>query len=213
MKSGYVALVCVAVTLLAGCANRTERHQELALSGLQHALSGSYHSSSPATDTPVRLTISPVTAQLIGDAVYYVRETPADNNGLVLWQGVWSLTVLVGGKHDEVRIVQHNFLFKDPRRWAAAATNPDLLESMLPTDLQALPGCDLVWRATEHGYETLDSSNSCQPGTRASGLWVEQQATLDGTGLSLTQRLVDDSGTLDRGAPQLLHLARAGAAP
>jgi hypothetical protein len=165
----------------------------------------------------VSLTISPVTAQLIGDAVYFVRETPADNTGLVLWQGVWTLTAAPGGKrgkhHDEVRIVQHSFLFKDPRRWSAAASNPDLLESMLPQDLQALPGCDLVWHATEQGYET-DSSSGCQPGAHASGLWVEQQAKLNGAELSLTQRLVDNSGTLDRrDAPLVLHLSRGGAAP
>jgi hypothetical protein len=223
LRSLGSAFALGAAVLLAGCAGGGERRQAQAISTLQHALAGEYGSTAtsagaaPGTaagDSAVSLTISPITAQLIGDAVYFVRETPADNTQLVLWQGVWTLTPSTGGKaghkSGEASIVQHSFLFKDPRRWADAGADPDLLAAMLPQDLQALPGCDLTWQRTDSGYQTMDISRSCRPGARAKGLWVELQARLQGSELSLTERSVDNNGALDLGgAPLSLHLSRA----
>jgi hypothetical protein len=218
-----VALALGAAVLLAGCMGGGERRQAQALSSLQHALAGTYSSTAGGTaggtaaaDTAVTLTISPITAQLVGDAVYFVRETPADNEQLVLWQGIWTLAPQAGGAHDhdkrQASIVQHSFLFKDPRRWADADNDPDLLASVLPQDLQALPGCDLTWRRTDSGYETADVSRSCRPGARAKGLWAILQARLQGGDLSLTERPVNDNGALELGdAPLSMHLSRAGA--
>jgi len=220
-----IVLTLGATVLLAGCMAGGQRRQEQALSSLQHALAGVYSSTAaaggtpngtPTADTAVTLSISPITAQLIGDAVFFVRETPADNEQLVLWQGIWTLAPQTGSAADhdkrEPRIVQHSFLFKDPRRWADAVNDPDLLASALPQDLQALPGCDLIWRRTDDGYETADVSRSCRPGARAKGLWVILQARLQGSELSLTERPVGDNGALElSGAPLSMHLSRAGA--
>lgn len=213
-----VAAALIAAVLLASCAGGSERRQAQALSSLQHALAGTYSSTAggSAADTAVTLSISPITAQLIGDAVYFVRETPADNEQLVLWQGIWTLAPQAAGAGDhnkgQVSIVQHSFLFKDPRRWADAVNDPDLLASVLPQDLQALPGCDLTWRHTDSGYETADVARSCRPGARAKGLWTILQARLQDGELSLTERRVEESGALDLGgAPLSMHLSRAGA--
>lgn len=213
-----VPLALGAAMLLAGCAHGAARRSQQALSGLERALPGVYSSTSGASaGGAVSLTISPVTAQLIGDVVYFVRETPADNTQLVLWQGVWTLAPQAdrdghqGDSRDEPRIVQHSFLFKDPRRWTAAASNPDLLLSMLPQDLQAMPGCDLIWHQTDTGFETVDAPPACHPGARASGLWIEEQARLAGSDLFLTERPVDGSGTPDlHDAPVSMHLSRTG---
>src|SRR6185437_14964367 len=91
-----IVLTLGAAVLLAGCTAGAQRRQEQALSSLQHALAGVYSSTAaaggtPTADTAVTLTISPITAQLVGDAVFFVRETPADNEQLVLWQGIWTL--------------------------------------------------------------------------------------------------------------------------
>ncbi len=232
-QSATLWLLLSTVVTLSGCAHSAERRREVALSELQHSLSGVYTSSSASSaasaagsategaDAGVSLTILPVTSQLIGDAVYFVRETPANNAGLALWEGVWTLAPAAaahGREHDrdhgEPRIVQHGFLFKDARRWASASSDPDLLVSMLPQDLQALAGCDLVWRKTATGFETEGPLRACHPGSQASGLWVEQQARLEGGELFLTERLVNEVGALDlRGPPLLLHLTRTGAPP
>lgn len=213
-------LAATALTLTA-CAHSAERRQQAQFTELQRALPGTYISPAAggaAADAGVSLTVSPVTAQLIGDAVYFVRETPADNAGLVLWQGVWTLAPEAPARHRHAHeapgIVQHSFLFKDPRRWTSAASNPDLLVSMLPQDLQALPGCDLVWHATAAGFETMDAAGACSPGREASGLWVVQQARLEGSALTLIEHPIDAAGAPDlREAPMTLHLTRTGTPP
>jgi hypothetical protein len=214
LLAGTVAL------LLVGCAHSPERKQLSQLQGLQHALPGVYTSaaSGGAQDAGVSLTVSQINAQLIGENVFFVRETPADNSGLVLWQGVWTLVSVApeghGHKHDEPGIMQHSFLFKEPRRWASAASNPDLLVSMLPDDLQPLPGCDLVWQLIPKGYDTKKMAGDCHPGRLASGLWIEQQADLEGSALTLVEQPLDASGAPDlRAAAVTVHLTRTGSPP
>jgi hypothetical protein len=115
-----------------------------------------------------------------------------------------------------LRIVQHSFLFKEPRRWTEAGTNPEVLESMLPQDLKALPGCDLIWHKDEMGFATEGSGSlaACRPGSEASGLWMLETARLRGGELAVTERRVDENGALDMsGAPQTMHFSRTGSAP
>ncbi|HEX4051639.1 MAG TPA: CpcT/CpeT family chromophore lyase [Steroidobacteraceae bacterium] len=217
LLAGTIAL------MLVGCANSPERKQLSQLEGLQKALPGVYTSpaASGAADTGVSLTISPVTAQLIGEKVYFVRETPADNAGLVLWQGIWTFVAVApeGHRHahEQPGIMQHSFLFKEPRRWAAASSNPDLLVSMLPDDLQPLPGCDLLWQSTQStpmGYETKKMTGDCRPGRLASGLWIEQHAQLEGSMLTLIEQPLDANGAPDlRAAAVTRHLTRTGSPP
>jgi hypothetical protein len=236
-------LVLAGVLVLGGCAHSAALRGQGDLSELQRALPGIYTGgpaagaaagaapTGDAASSAVTLTITPLTLQQIGDIVYFVRETPADNSRLVLAQGIWTLAIQ-GATHerdhgrsthreparsaddDHARIVQHRFLFKDPRRWAGAADEPDVLFSMLPQDLQALPGCDLVWRRTSSGFETEGGSQTCHPGSNEQGLWIEQHAQLVGTQLSLTERRTDANGALATDeAPLSLQLTRSGAAP
>ena len=214
LLAGTIAL------MLVGCANSPERKQLSQLEGLQKALPGVYTSpaASGAADSDVSFSISPVTAQLIGEKVFYVRETPADNAGLVLWQGIWTFVAIAPKghqrTHEEPGIMQHSFLFKQPRRWASAGSNPDLLVSMLPDDLQPLPGCDLLWQSNPMGYEAKKMSGDCRPGRLASGLWIEQQADLEGEALTLTEQPLDANGAPDlHVAPITLHLTRTGSPP
>ena len=214
LLAGTIALI------LAACAQTPERKHLSPLEGLQQALPGAY-TSAPASgtgDAGVSFTIAPVTAQLIGEKVYFVRETPADNSGLVLWQGIWTFVGVTPKGHRPAGakpgIMQHNFLFKDPRRWASAGSNPDLLVSMLPDDLQPLTGCDLLWQSTPTGYATEKMSGECRPGRLASGLWIEQGAELQGSKLTLTEQPLDSSGEPDlRAAPITLQLTRTGSPP
>jgi hypothetical protein len=229
-RSGRAArlTLALAAVLLAGCAHSNQRQAQGEMAELQHGFPGEYSTGGSGAEA-VTLTISSVSAQLVGDNVYYVRETPSNNHSLVLWQGVWTLVGEAERKRDErhgehqagaagtedaLRIVQHNFLFKEPRRWGQAGSNPEVLESMLPQDLKALPGCDLVWHKDAMGFATEGTLEGCRPGSEASGLPMVVSATLHGADLSLTERQVDDSGSLDmRAAAQTLNLSRTGSAP
>jgi CpeT/CpcT family (DUF1001) len=245
-RAGAIAAATLVALALAGCANHALLRGQADLAALQQALPGVYTggsagsgeggtgpaaasagagASGAAGSSVVRLSIQPITAQVLGDAVYFVRETPADNASLVLAQGIWTLAVgdararrsAHDAEHDKSDsgpvIVQHRFLFKDPRRWVGAADNPELLLSILPGDLQALPGCDLDWHRTSTGFETGSDPQSCQPGSAAQGLWIEQHARLQGRQLSLLERRTGADGTLDTAGPPLsLRLARTGGA-
>ena len=213
---------------LAGCATQASRRQA-DLTALQLALPGSYSTSQIAAraaaastaETPaaaragspshaplgVTLSIVPVqSANVIGDNVYFVRETAANNDRLVLAESIWTLTI-----DPRKGIVQQGFLFKDPQRWLDAAEDPSLLVSLLPEDLQSMSGCELAWTRTPTGFEASALSGSCRPGAAAAGLWIERRAQLSGGRLSLTEQHCGPDGVLDtRGAPMTLVLARAG---
>lgn len=210
----------LAALALVGCASAAS-HRQSDLLELQRTLPGRYGAGAGSS---VSLLIQPVTAQTVGDNVYFVRETPADNAQLVLWQGVWALSLEApararghGRARREPRIVQHSFLFKDPRRWIGAAGNPDLFASLLPTDLQALTGCELFWQKTAAGpagFQTTQVPRTCHPGRQVQGLWIEQQAQLMGRELLLSERRTDADGALDLSEPALmLMLTRTAAAP
>ena len=232
---GALTLLLAAAVVLAGCAAHPNKRQALReMTELQHAFPGEYSTDVSQADggDPVTLTISSVSAELVGDTVYFVRETPSNNKALVIWQGVWTLVGEAERTHehernaaepptdhnpdDILRIVQHSFLFKEPRRWTEAGSNPEVLESMLPQDLKALPGCDLIWHKDETGFATEGPGSlaACRPGSEASGLWMLETASLHGGELAVTERRVDDNGALDMsGAPQTMHFSRTGSAP
>jgi hypothetical protein len=232
--------ITAAAAVLLGCASQA-RHEQAALTALEHALPGVYDNgaqsatySGVAPVLPVTLSIVPAPAQVIGDNVYFVREAAADNSQLVLSQSVWTLTL----EPKAAGIVQRSYLLKDPRRWSGAAQHPDLLLSMLPEDLQPLPSCDLVWTQTATGFEASGApppgkhpaharavhrgsgagasgaaaaAGGCRPGPQAQGLWIEQGAQLSGRQLTLTERRTTAAGALDGSGAPLSLLLERGA--
>jgi len=217
-KPPLLPLVLAAVTaaLLCACASQARRGQA-ALGQLGHALPGTYDSSAQSAGAasgvlPVTLSIVPATAQLIGKTVFFVREAAAANSQLVLWQGVWTLTL----EPKSAGVVQHIYLLKDPRRWIGAAAHPDRLLSMLPQDLQPLPGCDVTWSQGAAGgfVGAATAPRTCRPGSQAAGLWMQRGARLSGAQLTLTERRVGSDGALvSAGAPLSLLLERTASAP
>jgi len=209
-----VALVAL-ITLggLCACASQSQRRREQTdLQQLQKSLPGSYDSSAHGDGAPaqsVSFSIQPLRAQQIGDVVYFVRETPSDNAQLVLAQRIWTLALDAQG-----HLVQRVYLLKDPRRWVGAASDPDVLLSMLPEDLQELSGCELRWQHLGTAFEASGLPQSCHPGSAQQGLWIAQQARLSGRQLTLTERRVGADGALDAGEPpQSLTLLRGSSTP
>jgi hypothetical protein len=214
-----MAAAAAAAVLLLGCAGQARRGQA-ELEQLKQALPGVYGApaqsasaaGASASGTPaaaaVTLSILPVAAQFIGENVFLVRETAADNAQLVLSQGVWTLTLAP----KPARIVQQSFLLKDPRRWVGAAEHPEMLLSMLPQDLQPLPGCELAWEKTADGFQAMAlQAGGCRPGAAAQGLWIERGARLAGQRLTLTERHTGADGALDGGAAPLSLTLERGA--
>ena len=162
-------------------------------------------------------------AQLIGDAVFFVRETAADNARLVLSQRIWTLAL-----DPRSGIVQQSFLFKDPRRWRSAAGQcgsagvaaasgsaaagglragaaedrhgvrdhgrPDAASPIMPA---STPSPRRRLRAGQAAAQP--ETEGCQPGREAQGLWIEQRASLSGRDLSLDERRAAGNGALESG--------------
>jgi hypothetical protein len=196
-RGGRVLAAGVLVAALICACDHSVRGQS-DLAALKQALPGSYTSpkaggaATGASSNEVSLSIAPATAQAVGDTVFFVRETATGNEHLVLAERIWTLEV-----DDKGNLLQHFFLLRDPRRWIAAADHVEVLTSMLPEDLEPLPGCDLSWRRSEAGFEsTPQKGATCQAGGAARGLWIEQQIKLEGGDLTLGERQFGDDGVL-----------------
>jgi len=192
--------------LLAACSTSASR-READFDALRHSLPGIYASAPSA----VRLAITPFIAQAVGDHLYFVRQTAADNEHLVLAERIWMLTLDKQG-----RLIQQMFAFKDPRRWLGAAEHRDLLLGMLPEDLTPLSGCELVWARTPSGFaaEPMRTPDPCEPGASVQGQWLERELRLEGGQLALNERQVGSDGALAaRAGVTALTLQRRASAP
>jgi hypothetical protein len=138
------------------------------------------------------LRIAPAHALMISDTMYYVRESVADDPRRVLSQRMWKLTA------DPKRqgVVQSIYVFKDPRRWAAAAEQPELLISLTADDLEPLPGCDLLWTQTGELLRAVATAKECRSEALKEGMLLEQRLTLQGNELSLGAAEVTADGRI-----------------
>ncbi len=190
-------LALITALIATGCAGQSAR-EEASLAALKQALPGTYASTSAGGAAPVgssnevSLSIKSAVAQAVGETVFYVRETAAKNERLVLAERIWTLEL-----DDKGNLLQHFYVLRDPRRWIAAADRVDVLISLLPEDLEPLPGCDLTWRRSPTGFESTPQKGvTCQGGGSVRGLWVEQRIKLEGGELTLAERQFGQDGTL-----------------
>ena len=120
------------------------------------------------------LLILNVFAPMMSGNVLYVRETDADDSRRVYSERIWSLDVS-GSEH----IVAMVYAFDQPDRWRDGAENPELFRSLLQQDLRPLPGCELIWEKTAHGYSATSASPRCPQSWQLEG---EQLAFSDKSG-------------------------------
>jgi CpeT/CpcT family (DUF1001) len=199
--------IAAAIALLLGACSTNASRREADFDVLRHSLPGIY-ASAPAA---VRLAITPFIAQAVGDHLYFVRQTAVGNEHLVLAERIWMLTL-----DKQNRLIQQMFVFKDPRRWLGAAEHRDLLLGMLPEDLTALSGCELIWERSASGFtaEPMRTPDLCDPGSTVQGQWLERELKLEGAQLSLNERQVDSDGALSASAGvTALTLQRRASAP
>lgn len=201
--------IAAAISLLLGACSTHASRREADFDALRHSLPGIY-TSAPAA---VRLAITPFIAQAVGDHLYFVRQTAAGNEHLVLAERIWMLTLDKQG-----RLIQQMFVFKDPRRWLGAAEHRDLLLGMLPEDLTPLSGCELMWErnTSTSGFaaEPMRTPDPCEPGSTVQGQWLERELKLEGSQLSVNERQVGSDGALSASAGvTALTLQRRASAP
>ncbi|MDE2220191.1 MAG: hypothetical protein KGJ52_07430 [Gammaproteobacteria bacterium] len=165
------ALASGAAVLLSACSAQADlRRAELAALAVQ--LPGEYRN--PRQE----LSIVRLPAPMVGDQVFYVRETMADDSRRVISERIWSLDVVAGA-----RILAVAYALDEPERWRGGAASPELFRSLLMRDLRSLPGCELEWTKDPRGFTAKGISAFCPQSWRLEGdeLSFSDQASAAGT--------------------------------
>jgi len=190
-----MVLVLVAVALGACTSQQELRKQELAALGAQ--LPGAYDNlqqvqadaaaGRAGAHAAQALVILKVHAPLVGDDVFYVRETAAEDARRVTSARIWSLNL-----NADQKIIATVARFEEPERWRFGAESPDLFRSLLLRDLHAIEGCELLWQKTAQGYSGDTVGNGCRRGGAAGAALQIQHWRLAGDELDLSEAAIDD---------------------
>ncbi|MGB8694055.1 MAG: CpcT/CpeT family chromophore lyase [Steroidobacteraceae bacterium] len=190
-------VMALAALALGACTGQQElRKRELAVLGAQ--LPGAYDNlqqvqadaaaGRPGAHAAQALLILKLRAPLVGDDVFYVRETAAQDTRRVTSERIWSLNLSADKK-----IVATVARFEEPDRWRIGADNPDLFRSLLLRDLRTIEGCELLWQKTASGYSGDTVGNGCRRGGAAGAALQIQHWRLAGDQLDLSDAAGDDS--------------------
>jgi hypothetical protein len=199
-RLGLQCAAWLALLALAGCTTETTK-REAEFDTLVGKLPGQYDNLAQAKSdasgehAAVALLIRPVDALPVGKIVLFVRETAAEDPRRVLAQHIWTFQL-----DKKNRLVQSVYLFKEPQRWVHAVDDPFLMQSVLPNDLSALAGCDLIWSKSDSGFQATTKADSCKASAGAEGLLIEQSAELRGSDLLINEQLSGPGGSLEGSA-------------
>jgi hypothetical protein len=189
-----------AALLLAACA-AGPRSGDVFLNELLATLGGSYDNIAQSRASPdhaaVKLMIAPVQAPLVAEHVFYVQEIAADDARRVLAQHLYVVSAVA----DRQLAVLTQADFTEPLRWRDGHLNRDLFRSLLPQDLKARVGCDLLFKREAAAF-TAATSGNCRASARDTGeaLRVEQRVSLNADGIALFEQQRDAAGQLVSGA-------------
>jgi hypothetical protein len=120
-------------------------------------------------------------APLVGDQVFLVRETAADDERRVTSERIWSLEQGPDGQ-----IVTTVARIEEPDRWRGGAENPDLFRSLLMRDIHAIAGCRLDWKKSAQGFSADGLPGGCRRGGDG-GSVMTQHWRLSGDGVALAE--------------------------
>jgi CpeT/CpcT family (DUF1001) len=208
-----MAMLALATLTLAGCAaHKANARDEKVLDELRTRLPGRYDNAAQAhadlrlgvngPHESLNLLIAPANASLIGKIAYYVRESAGDDPNRVFSQRIWVLGHALDLHTKEPLVEQRIYLFKEPQRWVHVGENPELLQSLVPEDLQQLPGCELIWKKRESIFEAHRKSEDCSPAAKYEGLLLEQRIELRENQLALAAQQVGPEGLLPLSSAQ-----------
>lgn len=191
-------VVLLSLTLIEGAMAANKKKQEEAeFLEFLHGLTGDFDNLSQidaennGQHTAVVLSIRPLNLQALGRLVVLARETAANDKHRVLAQRIWTID-----RDKEHHIVQRVYILKEPQRWTQAMDNPEVLQALLPDDLQQMTGCELFWTKADTGYSGAIRPNACRPSAEREGILVETSAELKGDDLVLTELQAGPGGRL-----------------
>ncbi|HZF26363.1 MAG TPA: chromophore lyase CpcT/CpeT [Steroidobacteraceae bacterium] len=199
-----VALLLIGAAVLAcGCANN-EKLREADLARLAEWLPGAYDNRAQVDSdlaksvmdvhAPIALDVVAVSAQIIGEELYYVQQSDATNPRRVISQQLYSFE-----KTSDNKAIAHTiYNFKEPDRWASGHDRPDIFKSLVPDDLSSTSGCELKWEFAENRFTASSSAASCR-GVRGSGARTEIKIELTATEFKLSERTFDSTGNVTSG--------------
>jgi hypothetical protein len=199
------AMAWLAVAMLSGSCADQQKQRETEMIELLVMLAGHYdntaqvqsdvqHGVHPAHD-PLALSVVPVDDPLIGEHVFYVQETAADDPRRVMVQRVWTF-----GAEDK-GILQSVWTLKEPLRWRGAQQDPDMLRSLLNQDVSPVRGCNLNWKKSGEKFTASNNPKTCHSTSRLTGgtVQIDTRMELDANGLSLAENATDMAGQLVEG--------------
>jgi hypothetical protein len=149
MDMQHRSVMLAIALMLSACSSQTDL-RKTQLATLADQLPGNYGNPQQA------LTIMRVAAPLVGDQIFYLRETAANEARRIVSERVWSLVVTADGG-----IVGTVYALQEPERWRVGVESPELFRSLLMRDLRPLSGCELLWTSSAHGYSATSASNGC----------------------------------------------------
>ena len=152
-----MALAACGALALSACTSQADlRKAELDTLALQ--LPGEYRNPRQT------LTILRLAAPLVGDQVFYVRETMADDSRRVISERIWNLDIAAGAR---IRAIA--YALDEPAHWHGGVEDPELFRSLLMRDLRSLPGCEMEWQKSPDGYTAKGANAFCPQSWRFEG--------------------------------------------
>jgi hypothetical protein len=186
---------------LTGCASK-EPNPDYDLAELVQLIPGHYdntaqvqadiaHGVQPPHEA-LALDIVPIDAIMIGDHVFYVQESIADDPRRVLGQKVMEFGVV---KH---QLVQTDFSMADPHRWRNGQLNPDLFKGLMTQDLHSTKGCSLRWKKTDGRFVGANEPKTCHGSVGGGGgmAQIEAKAELGPEEYATSELAFDKPGHL-----------------
>jgi len=157
MKS-ILTLLMIAGTLALGACTSQADLRKVELDTLSLQLPGEY------VNPHQTLTILRLPATMVGDQVFYVRETMADDSRRVISERIWNLEIIGGA-----RIHATAYALDEPGHWRGGIDDPDLFRSLLMRDLRSLPGCEMLWQKTPQGFSAAGTNAYCPQSWKLEG--------------------------------------------
>ncbi len=202
LRSAGAALLALA---LGGCADQA-RHREVELQELVGMFAGQYDNIAQVRQLNAQgngerealvMLIVPVHAPLIGDNVFLVQESAANDPRRLISQQLASLQVAAG----EPVLVETQLALTEPGRWREAGRNPDVFKSLLPQDVKLMGGYEITWRKVAGGFDGSTDVTRCRVNSRTTGegLRVDQRLQLRADSIHRVERQVDATGHLMQG--------------
>lgn len=196
--------IAAACMLLASCAGQMKR-AEADLAQIEDWLPGHYDNVVQTQDdtrqrrephTALSLDIVRVHAPSIGDHVFYVQESVADDPRRVTAQRLWSFDAVKGG-----HLLQTVWSLTEPVRWRDGHMNPDLFKSLMIRDANALDGCELEWKKEGARFVAANGREACRMSSAAlgGGAHVEMRTELQAGELLTAELAYDAAGALVQG--------------